>query len=178
MKRARLLVRPARMRPAQARPVRARPGTAPRIWPHTLTGRLAALLGAAAACWAVLAFGVQYVHTYTLAREATRLERHRRDLLVQNASLLAEIKRLRTDDQYIERLAREQLGMLRPGEMELVIVPLTPTTRHIERDAARADVPPPSTDRLAPAKQFLPHLIETVRAAAERVLERWRPTAP
>ncbi len=168
MKRARLSVRPAR----------ARPGTGLRMWPHTLTGRLAVVLAAAAACWAVLAFGVQYVRTYTLAREGARLERYRRDLLVQNASLLAEIQRLRTDDQYIERLAREQLGMLRPGEMELVIVPLTSATRHSEREATRADVAPSSTDRLASVKQFLQHLIETVRGAAERALERWRPTTP
>jgi cell division protein FtsB len=172
-----------RARP-QVRPARVRPGTSPRVWPHTLPGRLAALLAAAAACWAVLAFGVQYVRTYTLAREATRLERYGRDLLVQNASLLAEITRLRTDDQYLERLAREQLGMLRPGELELVIVPLTTTTRHSERDAVR-EVAAPPPDRLDSANALLQHvtgivrgLMKTVRAAAEHALERWHLGSP
>ena len=73
--------------------------------------------------WMVIALGAQYLRTYTLAREAARLERHRQELRVENATLRAEITRLQTDDRYIERLAREQLGMLRPDEMELVIVP-------------------------------------------------------
>ncbi len=74
----------------------------------------------------LLAVGAQYLRTYTLAREAARLEQHRQGLLVENTALRVEIQRLRTDDQYIERLAREQLGMVRPGEMELVLMPATP----------------------------------------------------
>jgi len=71
----------------------------------------------------LLAVAVQHFRTYTLVREAARLERHRDDLVLGNAALRVEIQRLRTDDRYIERLAREQLGMLRPGEMELVVIP-------------------------------------------------------
>jgi cell division protein FtsL len=73
--------------------------------------------------WMLLAVAVQHFRTYTLVREAARLERHRDDLVLGNAALRVEIQRLRTDDRYIERLAREQLGMLRPGEMELVVIP-------------------------------------------------------
>lgn len=73
--------------------------------------------------WMLIAVGAQHLRTYTLAREAARLEQRRQSLLAENAALRVEIQRLRTDDQYIERLAREQLGMLRPGEMELVPVP-------------------------------------------------------
>lgn len=156
-----------------------------RGWPHTLTGRLAMLAAAAVIGWTVVAFGVQYVRTYALAREAARLERHRQDLLVQNATLLAEIRRLRTDDQYIERLAREQLGMLRPGEIELVIVPLAPTKRHSERDPATVQVVAPPPDRLDSAKELLQRVTATVRglmeaalAAAEHALERWHPALP
>jgi hypothetical protein len=71
----------------------------------------------------LLAVAVQHFRTYTLVREAARLERHRDDLVMGNAALRVEIQRLRTDDRYIERLAREQLGMLRPGEMEMVVIP-------------------------------------------------------
>ena len=175
MKRGRAAVPPAGARPEPRR----------RAWPHTLTGRLAVLAAAALVCWTVVAFGVQYVRTYSLAREAARLERHRQDLLVQNATLLAEIRRLRTDDQYIERLAREQLGMLRPGEIELVIVPLAPTKRHSERDPATVQVVTPSPDRLDSAKELLQHaaatfrgLMEAARAAAAHALERWHPAQP
>ncbi len=105
-----------------------------------LRTQLLVLAAGAVVCWTVLGFALQYFRTYTLAREAARLERHRQDLLVQNASLLAEIQRLRTDDQYLERLARGQLGMLRPGEVELVIVPAEPARRPTERDSARTEV--------------------------------------
>lgn len=160
-----------------ARPSGERTGAERRKLPGSLTSRLAVLVAAAVVCWTVLAFGVQYVRTYTLAREAARLERHQRDLLVQNASLLGEIRRLRTDDQYIERLAREQLGMLRPGEIALVIVPMAPTKRHSERDPARTEVTPPA-GRLDSAKQFLRDMIEVVRGAAERAFDRLHPAAP
>lgn len=89
----------------------------------SLRARVLVIGIACVAGWAVLALGAQYVRTYTLGREAAGLEHHRRELLAENATLKAEIHRLRIDDQYIERLAREQLGMLRPSEVELVIVP-------------------------------------------------------
>lgn len=154
-----------------------RTGAEPRRLPRSLTGRLAMLVAAVVLGWTVLAFAVQYVRTYALAREAGRLERYRHDLLVQNAALLAEIRRLRTDDQYIERLARQQLGMLRPGELELVIVPAAPAKRHSEREPAQEQVTQPAEPRDS-ATQFLQHIIETVRAAAERMVDRVRPAGP
>lgn len=65
----------------------------------------------------------QYVKTYTLAREKARLEQRRRDLIADNARLRDEIERLQTDDRYIEEIARRQLGLVRPGEIELLVVP-------------------------------------------------------
>jgi cell division protein FtsB len=35
----------------------------------------------------------------------------------ENATLLSEVRSLRTDSYVIERLAREQLGYARPGEI-------------------------------------------------------------
>lgn len=71
----------------------------------------------------LVALSMQYARTYSLAREAARLDQHRRDLILANARLREEIQRLETDDRYIERLAREQLGLVRPGEIELLLVP-------------------------------------------------------
>jgi cell division protein FtsL len=65
----------------------------------------------------------QYTKTYTLARDEARLEQRRRDLITDNARLRDEIERLQTDDRYIEQIAREQLGLVRPGEVELLVVP-------------------------------------------------------
>jgi|GEM_PF-636950 len=65
----------------------------------------------------------QYAKTYTLARDEARLEQRRRDLIADNARLRDEIERLQTDDRYIEQIAREQLGLVRPGEVELLVVP-------------------------------------------------------
>lgn len=65
----------------------------------------------------------QYAKTYTLAREESRLAQRRHELIADNARLREEIERLRTDDRYIEEIARRQLGLVRPGEIELFIVP-------------------------------------------------------
>lgn len=65
----------------------------------------------------------QYARTYTLARHAARLEQHKKELVEQNTRLREEIQKLQTDDRYVERLARQQLGLVRPGEIELLIVP-------------------------------------------------------
>jgi cell division protein FtsB len=65
----------------------------------------------------------QYAKTYALARERARLEQYRRDLIADNARLRDEIERLHTDDRYLEEIARRQLGLVRPGEIELLVVP-------------------------------------------------------
>ena len=133
--------------------------------------RLLMLAAASLVGWTILGFAVQYFRTYTLAREAVRLERHRGDLLAENAALLAEIRRLRTDDQYLERLAREQLGMLRPGEIELVIVPGGSTHRAIERDPVSIEVAKPEGP-FASLGRFLQVASEAARAALKRALEQ------
>jgi hypothetical protein len=94
--------------------------------PRSPANPLRQLLKCAVVCAAagmLVALSAQYARTYSLAREASRLEQHRRDLINANALLREEIQRLETDDRYIERLAREQLGLVRPGEIELLIVP-------------------------------------------------------
>ena len=101
---------------------------------------IAVIAAAAVAGWLLLALATQYLRTYNLASEALRLERHKRELLIQNANLIGEIHRLRTDDRYVERVAREQLGMVRPGEIEFVIVPGPPDRHAVHRQVAVAGV--------------------------------------
>jgi cell division protein FtsB len=63
------------------------------------------------------------VRTYIGQRQRLdRLERQTRLLEQQNAELEAKVKRLH-DPAYIERIARECLGMVKKGEIGFVIVP-------------------------------------------------------
>ena len=52
--------------------------------------------------------------------EIGELERQVQELAADRERLRAEIERLR-DPQYLERLARECLGMVRPGEIRFVV---------------------------------------------------------
>ena len=134
--------------------------------------RLMMVAAGSVVCWTVVAFSVQYFRTYTLAREATRLERRRHDLLAQNASLRAEIERLRTDDRYLERLARGQLGMLRPGEIELVIVQAGSTRQPTEHEPARPEVAP-AQDPVQSFGRVVQDVSQAVRALLKRTLVRF-----
>lgn len=70
-------------------------------------------------------FGGAYWDTYQVRREASRLARERDDLRKQNASLREEIRLLNTPE-YIERIAREQLGLVKPGEVAVILVAPSP----------------------------------------------------
>jgi cell division protein FtsL len=93
------------------------------------------LLVAAAA---VYVFGSNFLDLYALNREAARLETLKRNLQKQNAVLREEMKLLQTP-AYIEKLAREQLGLVRPGEIAILIVrppapPPRPSPARIQQD--------------------------------------------
>lgn len=59
---------------------------------------------------------------YTLDRAVRELEQTRTNLLDQNRRLREEIRRLH-DLSYIERRAREELGLVRPDEITVVVIP-------------------------------------------------------
>ena len=65
---------------------------------------------------------------YRLRREAARLERQVQTLRQENAQLREEIRRLHTP-VYIERLAREQLGLVKPGEIPVILLRPTPSPK-------------------------------------------------
>ena len=134
--------------------------------PVPLRTRLLAAGAGSLAGWMLLAVGVQHLRTYALVREAARLERHRHDLFAENAVLREEIQRLRTDDRYIERLAREQLGMLRPGEVELIMTPTSDQRPGGEDPTASRAAPRGEGDR------SIGWLVRTVAAGARALLDR------
>lgn len=96
---------------------------APRAEARARRRRLMTIGAAFVLTLAVVALFNQYKKTYALARDEARLEQRRLELITDNARLRDEIERLRTDDRYIEQIARQQLGLVRPGEVELLVVP-------------------------------------------------------
>jgi cell division protein FtsL len=77
---------------------------------------------------ALLVYLVVPVRAYLGQRaELGRLERQTVRLEQENKDLQAQIGRL-DDPAYIERIARECLGMSRPGELSFSVVPLPGTT--------------------------------------------------
>ena len=67
---------------------------------------------------AVVIFGSRgLLHLRTLTNEQDALGKRIALLLHENEQLRTRIQRLRTDDRTLERLAREQLGFTRPGEI-------------------------------------------------------------
>jgi cell division protein FtsB len=147
--------------------------------PIGLGGGLLGAVGAALVVWSLAGFVLQYAHTYALARDAARLERRRLELQMANATLRAEIERLRTDDQYLEQLAREQLGMLKPGEMELVIVPETVPPHPLrEREPRMAPPAAGREDRWEFVRGLAAFTLRGLHDALARLLRPFPRTSP
>lgn len=68
-----------------------------------------------------VAFTTTFLELYRLQREADRLLRMRHSLQQETAALREEMRALHTPE-YIEKIAREQLGLVKPGEIALLIV--------------------------------------------------------
>lgn len=102
--------------------------------------------------WAMVAVGVALLALIATAgfRSAGNLEAARgqeADLLTQIdqarlriEALESRMSRLDEDPATLERLAREELGMVRPGDVVIVLPPEAP--RKAPRDARPADPPP------------------------------------
>lgn len=91
--------------------------------------RLVWALGLAGAGLFALSSTQAALRLYHLTRQVAELEHHRNRLMAENRGLREEIRRLQ-DPAYVERLAREELGLVRPGEIAVVLVPQsTPTPR-------------------------------------------------
>ncbi len=93
-----------------------------RIMPRWIIG----LAIAAVVTVCVVAFTTTFLELYRLQREADRLLRLRYSLAQETAVLREEIRLLHTPE-YIEKIAREQLGLVKPGEIALLIVQPPPT---------------------------------------------------
>jgi cell division protein FtsB len=78
---------------------------------------LGALLGL---CGTLAAYGGSAtLRVWQLRREIDTMERELAALRVQTDRLTEAVERFRNDPGYVEKLAREDLGMVRPGETVL-----------------------------------------------------------
>ncbi len=83
-----------------------------RQWLTIVLGAIAAVL---AVDFAVGPLGLRDL--MALRARRTQLEATHRQLLSANAALKFKLERLRTDDHYLERRIREQLGYVRADEL-------------------------------------------------------------
>jgi len=73
---------------------------------------------------AILGFGGQSLgRLWQMKREVDGLEREIASLRAETDRLSGEVARLRSDPDSIERIAREELGLVRPGERVLKLPP-------------------------------------------------------
>jgi cell division protein FtsB len=91
------------------------------------TGRKAALLACVLGLIALVVgalFGNRGMLQLIQQREQTyRIERQIAELRHENGRLLGQIRALRSEPRAIERVAREQLGLARPGETLFLLQP-------------------------------------------------------
>jgi cell division protein FtsB len=84
----------------------------PQRWPIYLLAVLIALLSL------VTVVGERgAVHLWRLRGEKNRLDEQNYQLQKENEALRQRISRIRNDNRYLEKLAREELNMVRPGEV-------------------------------------------------------------
>lgn len=66
--------------------------------------------------WILFAPGRGYFHYRKLQREITALTKENNQLEAKNAELTKDIKRLQSDDTYLEEVARKKHGLLKKNE--------------------------------------------------------------
>jgi len=89
--------------------------------PPPLALRLAAVLVVPLLLYVLVATGQKAVDNYRLNREADALRTEILGLRSDNIQLQKQIEQARTDTA-IETIAREQLGLIKPGDHPLVLV--------------------------------------------------------
>ena len=89
-----------------------------------MTGRAVRAGALAVVALAILGFGGQSLgRVWQMKREVDSLQREIVSLRAETERLAAAATRLRSDPDSIEQVAREELGMVKPGERVLKLPP-------------------------------------------------------
>lgn len=115
------------------------------VGPPPRTLRLSAVLAVPLVFYALYATGLKALDSYRLHLQAEQIRQEIRDLRSENIRLQEAILVARTDAA-IEQIAREQLGLVKPGDNALVVLPPP-------GQPARAAAPAPTTPREPPPLQ-------------------------
>jgi cell division protein FtsL len=91
------------------------------IGPPPLALRLAAVLAVPLLLYVLVMTGQKAVENYQLNRQSDDLRAQIQGLRAQNVELQQDIQQARTDSA-IEALARERLGLIKPGDHPLVLI--------------------------------------------------------
>jgi cell division protein FtsB len=87
-------------------------------------GRALILAALAAATFLTLTYGGRSLaRVWQMKQEVESLEREIVTLRAETGRLTATVNRLRTDPEFIEQVAREDLGLVKPGERVLKLPP-------------------------------------------------------
>lgn len=114
------------------------PASRPRSLGQRLALAMAGLVSAALV--SAVVFGSRgLLHLHALRTEKAEISQRIAGLLRENTRLRERLHRLRTDDRSLEQRAREQLGLVRPGE----IVYRFPAPPGPARSTPTAEGPPP-----------------------------------
>jgi cell division protein FtsB len=70
------------------------------------------------------------IHLLHMQSEQRNLQQMAFELAQQNEELRQRIRRLQSDDRYIEKVARERLGLAKPGEIIYRVVAPPPALHH------------------------------------------------
>ena len=81
------------------------------------------------------------IHLWRLRGEKIALDEKNYRLQKENEGLRKRISRLRTDDLYLEQVAREELNLVRPGE----VIYRFPSTQPRKSWTAALSAPPPES---------------------------------
>jgi cell division protein FtsL len=112
------------------------------VGPPPLVLRLAAVLAVPLLLYALVATGQKALDNYGLNQQANQLRGQVSALRAENIQLQQQIEAARSDTA-IERIARQQLGLIRPGDKPVVLVDAD--TPPAERPATPARRPDPAT---------------------------------
>jgi cell division protein FtsB len=87
------------------------------------------------------------LHLWRLRGEKSKLDEQNYRLQKDNETLRQRISRIRNDNYFLEKLAREELNMVRPGE---VVYRFSKTGPRNGRGTALNQTPPPAPPSAAP----------------------------
>src|SRR5690606_11898603 len=77
-----------------------------------------------------------FLDTLRARRQWQDLARAVENLRQENAALLERARRLRDDPATLEHVAREQQGLMRPGELVVILKDVTPAAAHSRNQSA------------------------------------------